>query len=298
MGIRITTLGPAAALAVAGLAAFGQTDPAPAEPGPGVATEATPAAPVTPGMTLEDIRLELSAIGAELDALRALQRASGQGTGVEPLGPEILARINALEDQLRAVTNRLEQLSFDVNRIAEDGGRRLSDLDFRVTLMEGGDTAFVPPAAPLGGGGPSGGSGTTPGAGVQTAISEQAEFDAAFSAYEEGRYAEAITGFEAFIATYAGGPLVPEARFWLAESQSASGAHQAAATNYLSVFSGNPSGEQAPDALVGLGVSLALLGQVSEGCLTFDEALARFAAREGQAFIEEVMAEKSRYACP
>ncbi|MBB5515956.1 tol-pal system protein YbgF [Rubricella aquisinus] len=259
-----------------------------------------PADPVVE-MSLEDIRRELISLGEVLEDLRNELRPSGQfapSTGTPP-DPSLLARLDGLEARLREATGRMETLRFDLERIADDGGRRLSDLDFRVTMMEGADPSFVPPATPLGGGvtAPTETPGLATGA-AQTAVSEQADFDRALAAFNQGNFAQAVQGFSSFLELYGEGPLSADARYWLAESQFGNAQYQPAAMGFLGIFSGAPNGERAPEALLKLGGALARLGQTEEACLTFDEALARFGNAQGESFIVRAQTEKGLHGCP
>ena len=73
------------------------------------------------------------------------------------------ARVVELEDQIRRLNGRIEELEFRLRRIADDATRRFGDLEFRLTELEGGDVALLGDPVPLGqtggaGSGPSGSS--------------------------------------------------------------------------------------------------------------------------------------------
>ncbi|HEU0222529.1 MAG TPA: tol-pal system protein YbgF [Paracoccaceae bacterium] len=230
------------------------------------AAQAAPA----PG-TLEDIRQNLAAIDAQVQALR--RQLAATGGALPPASGNPLQRLDALEAQVRFLTGRVEQVQNEVRRMAEDAGRRYADVEFRLTEIEGGDTALLGDPLPLGGGTPEVVPGTE---GIATAVTEQNAFDAAQQRLEENRLAEAAQAFRAFIAEYPGSPLTQQASFGLAEAQLRSGATREAAKSYLSAFNAAPSGPKAPDALVGVGVALQELGQFPEACLTFAEVARRF----------------------
>ncbi len=108
------------------------------------------------------------------------------------------------------------------------------------------------------------------------AMNEQADFDAAFSAFEQGNFAEADRLFTSFLANYPGGPLNGEAGYWRGEALYAQGRWTEAARAYLDSFSGAPQGERAPASLYRLGASLGNLGQRDEACLTLNEVFKRY----------------------
>ncbi len=240
---------------------------------------------VPPGETLEDVRQNLQAIDATVAALRAQLVAGGGGRATAG----DLQRLDGIEGEVRRLTGRVEQLQNDIRRMADDAGRRYADVEFRLTEIEGGDTALLGDAAPLGGGVSGTAAGTVPGGGpagvidpeapgVATAVSEQNAFDAADALRAEGRTAEAAAAFQAFLADFPGSPLTADATFALAEARFALGAHRDAAKSYLASFNSAPTGANAPAALLGIGASLQVLGQFPEACLTFAEVLRRFPA--------------------
>lgn len=254
--------------------------------------------------TLADIRTELSALYGQVQDLRTLFTTSGADTGVENAGPA-LQRLDAMEAELRRVTGALEQLEFKVQQVVEDGTRRVGDLEFRLTELEGGDVSALGDAPMLGGdatasviasplepvtGAPA--TGDTP----QLAATEQLDYDAAFAEFQAGNFAAAAAKFATFIESYPGGPLSGDAQFYRAEALASQGDWGQAARSYLDTFSGSPSGPHAPVALFKLGVSLAELGQMEESCLTLNEVQARYPTAEAQV-LEMTLAKKQELGC-
>ncbi|QDL92072.1 tol-pal system protein YbgF [Paroceanicella profunda] len=242
--------------------------------------------------SLEDIRQNLQAIDSEVAQLRTQLLATGNQLPATAGNP--LQRLDALEHNTRLLTGRVEQLQNDIRRMADDAGRRYSDVDFRLTEIEGGDTALLGNPVALGGGVTDGTAGSGGGTGfggpmtagqsdtpnVAVAISEQNSYDAADAALEAGRYEEAAAGFRAFLGEYPDSPLANDATFELAQANLATGAFRDAAKGYLKAFNAEPNGPNAPEALYGVGISLQYLGQMPEACLTYDEVERRFPAME------------------
>ena len=254
--------------------------------------------------TLADIRTDLTALYAQVQELRTLFSTSGADTGVENAGPA-LQRLDLIEAELRRQTEELERLENKVNGVIEDGTKRVGDLEFRLTELEGGDTSALGDTPLLGSDGtsavvaspldvvPVDPAGTeTP----QLAATEQLDYDAAFADFQAGNFTPAAEKFAAFVATYPGGPLSGDALFYRAEALAATGDWSHAARSYLDSFSGAPSGPHAPVALFKLGVSLAELGQLEESCLTLNEVQARYPAAEAR-LLEEVHAKKTALGC-
>lgn len=233
--------------------------------------------------TLADIRQELSVLYVELQRLRNELNTTGAPQGVAQ-GGGTLARVDAIEAELRRLTSLTEALQIRVDRVVIDGTNRVGDLEFRLceleaecdladlgeTPMLGGETDLPPSAAaPL----PATNGGT---GGPALAVSEQSDFDRARAAYDAGSFAEAEELFGAFTETYPGGPLSAEAHFLRGQSAAQQGAWSRAARAYLDSFSGSPDSPRAPEALLNLGTSLGQLGQTDEACLTLGEVEVRY----------------------
>ncbi|MGJ3233031.1 MAG: tetratricopeptide repeat protein [Oceanicaulis sp.] len=82
----------------------------------------------------------------------------------------------------------------------------------------------------------------------------------------EGDFAGAQEAFEAFTFDHGEDPRADEAWYWLGETHFVSGELDAAADAYIASLRADRRGEQAPDALVRLGASLAGLGETDRAC--------------------------------
>ncbi len=241
------------------------------------------AAAQSPGPNLGDVRADLGVLDRQIRELRAALVASGPGSGLPTAPATALTRLDQLEAELRRLTSRVEVLTNDVERIAADASNRVGDLEFRLTELEGGDTSLLGAPEPLAGGVTPAAPATPPAAvpgGGELAVSERADFDAAVAAQAAGNPAEAARRFEAFLATYPGGPLSAEAQFRRGEALGASGDWRSAARSFLDSFSGAPTGPFAPPALLQLGVSLGHIGKTDEACLTLSEVVTRYPGSE------------------
>ncbi|MEM8848968.1 MAG: tol-pal system protein YbgF [Pseudomonadota bacterium] len=242
--------------------------------------------------TLADIRQQLSVLQVEMQRLQGELNTSG-APGVTVAGGTVLERVDAIEAELRRLTQATERMQFRIESVARDGGNRIEDLRFQLCeLTENCDLGALPEPGPLGGEtegpAPTGTAAapTTPEeSGPQLAIGEQVEFDAARRALDEGRNGDAAQLFLQFVTTYPTGPLTGRAQMLRGQALAADGQPAEAARAYLEAFSGAPEGPDAPEALLGLGQALGALGQTNEACLTLDEVSIRFpqAPAAGQA---------------
>ena len=232
--------------------------------------------------TLADLRQELIFINTEIQLLnRELSTTSG---GAAPAGSgTLLQRADALEQELRRITDVVEQLQFRIERVVQDGTNRLGDMQFRIIELEGGDVSNMPDIPVLGGENGSstitsgnGNQSTSENTGVELAASEQGDFDRAVAVVKEGNYAVAVANFDQFLLTYPGGPLTSEVHYWRAEALAGQNDWSNAARAFLESFSGSPSGVKAARSLYRLGVSLAELGQTQDACDTLVEVGLRY----------------------
>ena len=240
--------------------------------------------------TLADIRQELSVLYVELQKLKRELSTTG-GAGQLSVGGSVLDRVAAIETELQRLTAKTENLEFRIDRVVSDGTNRVGDLEFRICELEPScDITKIEPGDTLGGVAPETG-GTAPAAtpdpagadapadtepGVELAVGEQADFDAAMAAFEEGDHAAAAEQLALFQRNYPGSPLSARAGLKRGEALEAAGEQTQAARAYLDTFSEAPQGPQAAEALYLLGRALGRLGQTSEACVTLSEVGTRF----------------------
>ena len=233
--------------------------------------------------TLADIRVELAALAAEFNALKAELVASGAATN-GAAGGDALTRMDTIEAELARLTARTEEVELKLNRVVSDGTNRIGDMEYRLCeVTDGCDPTSLGATSVLGetGAAPvdpmaTGTETTDPAGGVELAVAEQEDFNRAKAVLDSGDFRGAADLFATYAQSYPGGPLIPEAHFLRGEALSTLGDTSNASRAYLEAFSAAPEGPFAPDALLKLGEGLALLGQVPEACVTLAEVGTRF----------------------
>ena len=230
--------------------------------------------------TLADIRQQLTVLYVDVQKLkRELSTTGGLTAGVAGNTP--LDRLNAIEAELQRLTSKTEELEFRVNRITVDGTNRIGDLEFRLCELETGcDIATLGDTPSLGGvdngaGVPSANPPPATG-GPALAIGETSDIERAQAALASGDFRSAVDQLATFGTTYPGSPLAPQADYLRGEALEGLGEMTDAARAYLAAFSGDPTGQKAPDALFKLGASLGAIGQTQDACLTLAEVNVRF----------------------
>jgi tol-pal system protein YbgF len=82
---------------------------------------------------------------------------------------------------------------------------------------------------------------------------EQTAFNKALNEFREGRYPEAIAGFQRFLNTYQSSQRAGEAQYWLAEAHYVSRDYAAAKDAFIGLGLHYPQSNRLPDALLKLG---------------------------------------------
>ncbi len=220
----------------------------------------------------------------------------------------MMQRADQLEDEIRKLTGKMEEMQFVLDQNAARVERLANDLDFRLKAVEGGkspaqsppnalavptgdpsrqgvgaasaagDPFRSPPAGVMGtipGGAPSALPPAAPSAAPATAPatalpggSPEEQYKYAFGLMRQSDFAGAETAFREFIARNPKSDLAGNADYWLGESFYVRGNYQAAAAAYLDTVQNYGNGAKGPDALLKLGMSLALLNQKADACQT------------------------------
>ena len=102
------------------------------------------------------------------------------------------------------------------------------------------------------------------------------QFTAAMEAYKGGQYDLAELQLKAFLAENNGHKLVPDAVFFLGESYLQRSRPREAAEQYLKLTTDYAKSPRAPEGMMRLGQSLALLGNSEQACATFAEVGKRY----------------------
>jgi tol-pal system protein YbgF len=220
---------------------------------------------------LADIRTELGLLSSQIQGLRSELIGSGTAQSASSSGTALM-RVDSIENELRVLTGQLEELQYRIEQIAKDATNRVGDLEFRLTELEGGDVSAIGKTRPIGGV-PTTPTGTD---GAELTVAEKADYDSALKALDAGDFSDAAQRFDAFATTYPGGPLTAGAQLYEGKALAGLGDWKSAGRSYLDSFSSAPTASTAPQALLGLGVSLGKLGKTSEACQTLSEVATRF----------------------
>ena len=108
------------------------------------------------------------------------------------------------------------------------------------------------------------------------------QFNAAVEAYKAGQYADAEAQLKAFLSSNSTHRLAPDAIFFLGETYLQRSRPREAAEQYLKLSTDFSRSTRAPDGMMRLGQSLAMLGNSEQACATFAEVGKRYPAASSQ----------------
>ncbi|MBU2957527.1 tol-pal system protein [Paracoccus sp. 1_MG-2023] len=238
------------------------------------------AQPAPDQATLADLRAELTVLQGNLTTLRAELVGSGTSGIRAAGGASAIDRMNAMEAQLRRLTNQAEQLQNRVGRIAAENERRLADMEFRLCEMEQGcDLSKLTMTAGAGGVTPEllpANPSERPASDPASTEAERSDFESAEAALSEGDHLRAARMFGAVAENHAGGPLTAEALFRRGQAFELAGQPRDAAAAWLEGFAADPDGSRGGASLLGIARVIEGEGDRTASCLYLAEIPARF----------------------
>lgn len=190
------------------------------------------------------------------DRVAALeQRAAGdQG------GTELVNQISQLRAEVQELRGQIEQLQQQLEQAKQGQRSQYLDLDGRLNRLEGGSPA---PAASGSSSAPAASApaaSATPAAPASSVsgmagMDERSAYAHAFDALKGGDYVEASRRFRDFLGAFPGGPLAPNALYWLGESYYVTQNYALAGEQFKALLDRFPSHDKAPGALLKLGLA-------------------------------------------
>lgn len=243
-----------------------------------------------------ELRHELETIqaqqgGAAAPAPYYAQPASPAPSGsTSELVAQLLTRVSALEDQMRDLRGRVDELSNTVQRMSADLSKQIDDLKFQLqnpqaaqagaaagSPMPGpptslGTLAETPPSSAPAGQPPPPPQASAQAAGPRT---PEVALQAGYAAFARRDYAAAQQDAQEVLSKRAS-PRAYDAQYLLA--QSLAGQHQwsRAAIAYDDTYNRSPKGSHAEEALLGLANSLTAVNEKRAACDTLTKLHTEF----------------------
>lgn len=192
--------------------------------------------------------------GAGGDTVRTAQGTAPAPTPSQTIINEIMQRQQQLQLELREMRDLVERQGYEIEMLKKANKDSYADTDRRLRALEQPATA-VPPQE---GGEAAAGNAAAAVAEVAPAASggEQASYDQAFGLLKEGKYAQSIKAFDAFVLAHPSSPNVPNAQYWSGEARYVQGDLKGALQQFELVVKGAPAHPKVPDALLKIGYVL------------------------------------------
>lgn len=102
------------------------------------------------------------------------------------------------------------------------------------------------------------------------------EYDLAVGAMQRRDYDLADQAFRTYLANHPSDRMVPEAQYWLGESQFQRKQYNDSAETFLELYNKYPNSTKAPDGLLRLGQSLSALGKQEAACASLGAVLTKY----------------------
>jgi TolA-binding protein len=206
------------------------------------------------------------------NASAAPSDAGGSGT----LVTQLLQRVSTLEDEVRTLTGNLQQLQNQVDTQNAQLSKQIGDITFQMQNGAGGAAAGA--AAGAGAGAAAASAPPPPAAPAVVAPTPEELMQRGVLALHEGHYQESEGIAREILAKHRSSPRAYDAQYLLAQSLQGEQRYQEAALAFDDAYNMNHKGSRAPNALLGLAMTLGSINQKSAACDTLRTLHAQFPA--------------------
>jgi TolA-binding protein len=248
---------------------------------------------------LDQLSQQVSATQSNLGARAApppVYTGSGAAGGGGDLAAQLLDRVSALEDQMRRLQGRVDEIDNARQRQYDDLSKQIGDLKFAMRSGGGGSGTLgsPPPDAPPP---PDVSTPTAPPAAPPPPPRRTAELvlQEANAALARRDYAAAETAAREAVALPKG-PRTADAMFTLGQALSAQGKYAPAAVSYGDAYQRNPGGSHAQESLLGLAISLNALNDKVASCEALEKLRAAFPTPKPE-LRETIASARARASC-
>ena len=258
------------------------------------------------GIALQNQILSLQSQFQQLQAnVQQLQANGGGGGGNNSPAPDtsggnstlttqLLQRVTTLEQQVRDLTGQLQQLQ---NQVATQNGqltKQIGDLTFQ--MQNGG---HAPPAGAGAGAAPANAGAAAPAATLPATVAKPTPVDLmqqGILALHQGNYKQSEGIARELLAKFPHSPRAYDAQFLLAQSLQGQRRYQQAALAFDDTYNRNHKGDKAPNALLGLAMTLSAINQKAAACSTLQTLHTQF-AKPPAYLVEPIAATHKKLGC-
>ena len=237
---------------------------------------------------------------------------------VSPAQMEV--RVGGIEDELRTLRGKNEELEFQIRRLTESMEKMQRDFELRFGDIEGTKSAAAPAAGETGGAMAATGeaapasTAVNPPAAIEGAPTQTTAGDGvlrmpdasqntpkdlynqALRLLNQTKYEEAARLLDQFTKQYPKDPLVGNAYYWAGETHYIRRDYVTAADSFRAGFEALPTGPKAPDNLLKLAMSLDALNRDKEACVVLQQVVGKF-KKDAIGVAEKAAREQKRIGC-
>ena len=177
--------------------------------------------------------------------------SESQGNNLPANIDDFYAQMDAQNQVIQDLTQKVEQLQFELTALGSKVDRVNQDVDFRLNEL---GTQKPVSQAPV--------NETKNG-------SDKEAYEAAYALLKTGDYEGAEQAFLKFMTDYPTSSFLGNANYWLGESYYARGQYAEAAGLFADGFTKYKDNTKAPDNMLKLGLTMKQLGKKAEACTAF-----------------------------
>lgn len=156
---------------------------------------------------------------------------------------DLSQRIESSQNEARMLRGQIDEMQHNVGKAQDQQREQYIDVDRRLGALEGGRSA-----------GTASGAGASGGAALPVPQGDDRQnYQAAFDLLKDGKYAEAVTAFKQYLATFPNATLADNAQYWLGEAHYVMKEFPEALRNFKVVLDKYPESRKIPDALLKIG---------------------------------------------
>jgi len=188
---------------------------------------------------------QIQNLNLRLNKLSALREGQAEVvTEFDSVKLEVQRVLGSLEEHERLIRHTIEKDTIEQDAL----NARLAELEKKVTQLH---EYLHPESLPQEKGTEKAGAGVLPPTPEEKPGSpENKLYETILAIYHEGRYSDAITGFEDFLKSYPKSNLADNAQFWIGEAYMASEKYGHAIQAYQEVVTKFPEGNKVPNAML------------------------------------------------
>ena len=236
-----------------------------------------------------------------------------------------LLKLNEIEEQFRALTNKFEEVNFRLDKLSSRVTKIQSDTQLRFSDIENLNPEIKKKQANLPGSAKPQDFGANPGYSesnlpkkqevnsietAQTVITEEFEkkesllpnkppaeqYEFAVSFMKIGDYETAEFALKEFIDKNKDHDLAGNAQYWYGEAFRIRQLYSDAATAYLDGYQNYPKSKKAPDNLLKLGITMVQLGEKDQGCKMIS-GLKKEYPKASKSVLQKAQYEQKKFNC-